>query len=140
MTQNSVRTPRELVEHLFGGLPSRDADAFLAHFAEDAVFEIPFTVPGMPQRLEGRAAIREHLAERWSGPIQDIQVHGMRQEIYETTDPEVVVVENDVDITPAGGERVQFRGSLNVIRIRDGRVVLFRDYMDTARLAGLRGN
>jgi uncharacterized protein (TIGR02246 family) len=138
MNRNSVRTPRELVERLFDVLASRDPDAFLAHFADDAVFEIPFLVPGMPQRIEGRAAIREHLAQRWSGSVSDVQVHGLHQEVYETTDPEVVLVENDVDITPPGGERIRFRGSVNVIRVRDGRVVLFRDYMDTGRIAGLR--
>jgi len=134
MVETSVKTPRELVEQMFHGLPARDADAFVALLAPDAVFEIPFVIPGMPTRLVGRDEIRAHLAQRWSG-ISGIEVHGIYPEVYETTDPEVVLVENEVDMTVPGAERARVRTSVNVVRVRDGKVVLFRDYMDTARFA-----
>ncbi|BDT92971.1 MULTISPECIES: nuclear transport factor 2 family protein [Nocardia] len=133
---SSVRDPRELVERLFGGLPARDADAFVALLAPDAIFEIPFTVPGFPTRLEGREAIREHLAQRWSG-LSGIEVHAIHPQVYETDDPEVLLVENEVDMTVPGSGRARVRTSVNVVHVRDGRVVLFRDYMDTARFARL---
>ncbi|WP_280259002.1 nuclear transport factor 2 family protein [Nocardia wallacei] len=136
MTEISVRSPRALVERLFQQLPARDADAFVALLAPDAVFEIPFTIPGLPDRLEGREAIREHLAERWSG-LSGIEVHAVRPEVYETTDPELLLVENEVDMTVPGAGRAWVRTSVNVVRVRDGEVVLFRDYMDTARLMRL---
>lgn len=134
MVETSVKTPRELVEQMFHELPARDADAFVALLAPDAVFEIPFVIPGMPTRLVGRDEIRAHLAQRWSG-ISGIEVHGIYPEVYETTDPEVVLVENEVDMTVPGAERARVRTSVNVVRVRDGKVVLFRDYMDTARFA-----
>ncbi|BCK52538.1 nuclear transport factor 2 family protein [Nocardia wallacei] len=136
MTEISVRSPRALVEGLFQQLPARDADAFVALLAPDAVFEIPFTIPGLPDRLEGREAIREHLAQRWSG-LSGIEVHAVRPEVYETTDPELLLVENEVDMTVPGAGRARVRTSVNVVRVRDGEVVLFRDYMDTARLTRL---
>ncbi|WP_327111690.1 hypothetical protein OHB12_26500 [Nocardia sp. NBC_01730] len=40
-------------------------------------------------------------------------------------------------MTHPGAERARVRTSVNVIRVRDGKVVLFRDYMNTARFAGL---
>ncbi|MEU4343637.1 nuclear transport factor 2 family protein [Nocardia sp. NPDC023852] len=131
-----VETSRELVENLFGRLRHRDADAFVELFAPDAVFEIPFVVPGIPARLEGRDAIRDHLVQRWSG-LSGIEVHGVHPQVYETTDPEVFLVENEVDMTHPGAERARVRTSVNVIRVRGGKVVLFRDYLDTARFAGL---
>jgi ketosteroid isomerase-like protein len=131
MTLDSpVESPRELVERLFSELRSRDAAAFVAGFAPDAIFEIPFTVPGLPARLAGREAIREHLAQRWSG-ISGIEVHAIHPQVYETADPEVLLVENEVDISG----RARVRTSVNVVHVRDGEVVLFRDYMDTARFA-----
>lgn len=133
---SAQESPRQLVERLFDELPARDADAFVAALAPDAVFEIPFTVPGMPTRLEGREAIREHLAQRWSG-LSGIEVHGIYPQVYETGDPGVFLVENEVDVTYPGGERARVRTSVNVIHVRDGKVVLFRDYMDTARFARL---
>jgi ketosteroid isomerase-like protein len=104
--------------------------------APDAVFEIPFVVPGMPTRLVGREEIRAHLAQRWSD-ISGIEVHGIYPEVYETIDPEVVLVENEVDMTVPGAQRARVRTSVNVVRVHDGEVILFRDYMDTARLARL---
>lgn len=136
MTETSVQSPRALVEKLFQQLPARDADAFVALLSPDAIFEIPFTIPGLPDRLEGREAIREHLAQRWSG-LSGIEVHAIHPEVYETTDPELLLVENDVDMTVPGAGRARVRTSVNVVRVRDGQVVLFRDYMDTARLARL---
>ncbi|WP_280274825.1 nuclear transport factor 2 family protein [Nocardia wallacei] len=136
MTETSVQSPRALVEKLFQQLPARDADAFVALLAPDAIFEIPFTIPGLPDRLEGREAIREHLAQRWSG-LSGIEVHAIHPEVYETTDPELLLVENEVDMTVPSAGRARVRTSVNVVRVRDGQVVLFRDYMDTARLTRL---
>jgi len=136
MAENSVETPRVLVERLFAGLGAADAAAFADFMAPDAVFEIPFTVPGMPQRIEGREAIREHLAQRWSR-TSEIQIHGVYPDIHDTSDPELFFVENEVEMTPPGGVRSRARTSVNVVRVRDGKVTLFRDYMDSARLANL---
>ncbi len=93
----------------------------------------------MPTRLVGREEIRAHLAQRWSG-TSGIEVHGIYPQVYETADPEMVFVENEVDMTVPGAERTRVRASVNVVRVRDGMVTLFRDYMDTARFARLVGN
>ncbi|MEV6771707.1 nuclear transport factor 2 family protein [Nocardia sp. NPDC051030] len=132
----SLETPRDLVERLFLGLPARDADAFAALMAPDAVFEIPFPIPGLPDRLEGREEIRALLAKRWSG-MSGVEVYGIRPTIHETADPEVFLVENDVELSYPGTERAWIRTSVNVIRVQNGLVTLFRDYMDTARIAAL---
>ncbi|WP_067885565.1 nuclear transport factor 2 family protein [Nocardia vaccinii] len=136
MTADQELTPRAVVEQLFRGLGTPDADAFADAMAPDAVFEIPWTRPGMPERLEGREAIREHLLQRWAD-VSRIQVHGIYPEIYPTSDPELFFVENEVDMTPPGGVRSRTRTSVNTVRVRDGQIVLFRDYMDTGRLAAL---
>ncbi len=136
MVSPSVLSPREVVEQLFSTLSSRDADAFVASLAADALFEIPFPIPGMPQQIQGREAIREHLAQRWPG-LSGIEIHGVYPTIYETADPGVLFVENDVDMTVAGA-RARVHTSVNRVHVRDGAVTFFRDYMDTARVAGLR--
>ncbi|UGT41725.1 nuclear transport factor 2 family protein [Nocardia yamanashiensis] len=133
---HSVETARDLVEKLFKELPARDADAFAAHMAPDAVFEMPFTVPGLPERLEGREQIREFLAARW-GSMSGIEVHGIHPFVHETSDPAVFVIENEVDVTRPDRGREQVRSSVNVVHVHDGQVTLFRDYMNTARLMTL---
>ncbi|MEV6431064.1 nuclear transport factor 2 family protein [Nocardia sp. NPDC051463] len=134
MVKSSVDSPRELVERLFAILPVRDAEAFVQLLAPDVVFEIPFVLPGMPTRYVGRDEVRAHLTQRWSN-LPGIEVHDIYPEVYETTDPELVLVETEVDMTVPGARRARVRTSVNVVRVRDGKVVLFRDYMDTARLA-----
>ncbi|MFF0530292.1 nuclear transport factor 2 family protein [Nocardia amikacinitolerans] len=126
---------REVVERMFAELLARDADAFGTLLAPDAVLEIPFPIPGLPTRLEGREAIREHMAQRWGGSSCSMEVHGIYPQVYETTDPELVFVENDVDMTLATGERFRTRTSVSAIRVRGGQVVLFRDYMGSAQTA-----
>ncbi|QIS08279.1 nuclear transport factor 2 family protein [Nocardia arthritidis] len=134
MVEAAQGSPREVVERLFRELPTRNAEAFAAAFAPDGVFEMPFMPDGVPVRLVGPEEIRKHLGERWSR-ISQVQVHGVHPHIHETTDPEVIVVENDVDVSYPGAERTVVRSSVNVVRVRDGKVTLFRDYMDSARLA-----
>lgn len=138
MVSGSVRSARQVVEDLFATLPMRDADAFVAALAPDAVFEIPFPIPGMPERLEGREAVREHLAQRWSGR-SGIEVHGVHPTVYESTEEGVLFVENDVDMTVPGAPRARVRTSVNVVHVRNGEITLFRDYMDTARIARITG-
>ncbi|BEK97984.1 nuclear transport factor 2 family protein [Nocardia seriolae] len=133
----SLETPRDLVERLFLGLPSRDADRFAALLAPDVAFEIPFPIPGEPTRIEGREQVRAYLAARWSG-MSGVQVHDIRPAIHQTVDPEVLVVENDVEVTRPNGERGWFRSSVNVIRVQNGLVTLFRDYMDAGRIMAMR--
>ncbi|WP_067998076.1 nuclear transport factor 2 family protein [Nocardia pseudobrasiliensis] len=136
MTDTPVRTPRELVEEMFNGLAARDSDAFASWLAPDAVFEMPFTLEGTPERVEGREAIRDHLAQRRAATT-GIEVHGIHPQVYETADPELLFVENEVDMTLPGEPRARIRTSVNVVRVRDGKVVLFRDYMNAAVLARL---
>src|SRR5580692_6807233 len=69
-----------------------DADGFADLFAPDAVIEVPFAgLPGMPARVEGREAIREHARHLLALPLrlESFEV----AELYQTQDPEVVIVE-----------------------------------------------
>lgn len=62
------------------------------------------------------------------GEIHNVVVH-------ETTDPEVIIAEQDFDLTaPTTGRR--FTSSfLLVMRVRDGLIVHIRDYADALRTA-----
>jgi uncharacterized protein len=58
----SGNTLLELLERLRSAAIAQDATRLAAMYAEDAVHEFPFTTPGGPTRIEGRAAIAEFLA------------------------------------------------------------------------------
>jgi uncharacterized protein (TIGR02246 family) len=111
---------------------SGDADGFAGLFAPDGVIESPFAPPGVPSRLEGRDAIREYSRRVMASPVrlEDFEV----AELYQTQDPEVVIVEMRVKGTLTTTGRSFEATSIQILRIRAGQIVLFRDFADSRGL------
>ena len=106
-----------------------DADGLADLFAPDAVIEGPFAgPPGLPARLEGREAIREYSRHVMASPLrlEDFEV----VELYQTQDPEVVIVEMRAKGTVSTTGRSFATTSVQILRIREGRIVHSRDYAD----------
>jgi ketosteroid isomerase-like protein len=113
----------------------RDLDGYAGMFAPDGVVELPFPLPGMPHRIEGREAIRRVLAPVWRAQKDS----GRRIEkvdpvvVHETQDPELVVIEFDMHGVEASG--TPYRMSyVHLVTVRDGRIALLRDYVDTGAI------
>jgi ketosteroid isomerase-like protein len=112
--------------------------AFADLFAADGILTYPFAPPGQPPALRGRDAIRAHFAGR--GRSRDLFVmEGVDAEIWETGDPQVVITQ----ITHYGQSAVTggpYRfTAVGVIRVHDGEIVRYDDYMDPIALARLLG-
>ncbi len=103
-----------------------DADGYADLFAPDAVIESPFAPPGVPSRLEGREAIREYSRNVMASPLrlEDFEV----AELYQTQDPEVVIVEMSAKATLTTTGQSFAATSIQILRIREGQIVLFRDF------------
>jgi ketosteroid isomerase-like protein len=132
-----VLSPREVAEQVRRMVAGEGVD-FAGLFAVDGVMAYPFAPPGMPAELAGQDAIRAYFTSR--APSRDLfAMEGVEAVIRETDDPEVVVTE----ITHHGWSRVNdapYRfTALGVIRVRDGRIVRYDDYMDSIALARLLG-
>jgi uncharacterized protein len=113
---------RELV---LGG----DADGFADLFTRDAVIEFPHAgPPGAPLRLVGQQAIREYARQVMAMPLHldTFEV----AELYQTKDPEVVVVEMRTEGTVTTTGRRFAATSVQILRVCDGQIVLFRDFPD----------
>ncbi|HEX5114880.1 MAG TPA: nuclear transport factor 2 family protein [Pseudonocardiaceae bacterium] len=114
---------------------ARDMAAFADLFAVDGVIEIPFATNGLPTRLAGRETIREFTAQSGDHPLEIADLR--TEQVYRTEDPEVVIVE----LVTVG--RVTTTGQsfevpcIQVFRIRDGQIVLFRDYVGTQAMPDL---
>jgi ketosteroid isomerase-like protein len=130
-------SPREVAEQVRRMVAGEGVE-FADLFAEDGVLVYPFSPPGQPAELHGREAIRAYFADR--GRARDLLVmEGVEAQILQTDDPEVVVTE----ITHHGWSRAAgapYRHTaLGVIRVRDGQIVRYDDYMDPIALARLLG-
>ena len=115
-----------------------DADGFADLFAPDAVIEFSFHgPPGTPVRLEGREVIREYSRQVMASPLrlEDFEV----AELYQTQDPEVVITQMRATGTVTTTGRPITATSIQVLRIREGHIVLFRDFADPRFLEDVTG-
>jgi uncharacterized protein (TIGR02246 family) len=118
---------------------SGDTEGFADLFAPDAVMEFCFHGPpgGAPVRLEGREAIREYTRRVTDSPLQ---ITGYEvTELYQAEDPAVVIVEMRSTATLATTGRSVTARSIQVLRIRDGQIELFRDFADPRIFEALAG-
>jgi ketosteroid isomerase-like protein len=88
-------------------------------------------------RLEGREAIREYSRQVMASPLrlEEYEV----AELYQAQDPEVVIAEMRAKATVTTTGRSIMATSIQVLRIRDGHIALFRDFADPRFLEDVTG-
>ena len=131
------RSPREIAEQVRRMVAGEGVD-FASLFAPDGVLSYPFAAPGQPAELRGREAIRAWFGQRRSSR-EAFEMAGVSAVVRQTDDPEVVVTEiTHHGWSTASGAPYELR-ALGVIRVRDGEIVRYDDYMNPIALAGLLG-
>ncbi len=130
-----VRSPREVVDQV-RRMVAGEGVIFADLFAEDGVLEYPFALPGQPRELCGREAIRTYLGAA-PRPGQLFDMDGVDALVRETDDPEVVVAEIEHHGRSLVTQQPYRFRALGVIRVRDGEIVSYRDYMDPLAVARL---
>jgi hypothetical protein len=131
----TVPTPAQVLEQRRELLLKQDLNGFVDLFAPDGVIELPFAEPGMPSRLAGQQAIRDYSHRMAASPlrIDDLEAPA----VHHTDDPEVIVIELATRGTVTSTGRTFEGTSIQVFRIRDGKIVLFRDYFNVPGLRDL---
>jgi uncharacterized protein (TIGR02246 family) len=131
-------TPADVLARRRHLMLNGDADGFADLFAPDAVIEFAFHgPPGTPVRLEGREVIREYSRRVMASPLrlEEYEV----AELYQAQDPEVVIAEMRAKATVTTTGRSITATSIQVLRIRAGHIVLFRDFADPRFLEDVTG-
>jgi hypothetical protein len=130
-------SPREVAEQV-RKMVAGEGVVFADLFAADGVLTYPFALPGQPPELRGQDAIRAYFTGL--GRSRELfTMAGIDAVTWQTDDPEVAVTQ----ITHHGTSNVtgapyEFT-ALGVIRVRDGLIVRYEDYMDPIALARLLG-
>lgn len=121
-------TSREVVEQVLRAGREQDTETFVSLIAPDGYIEWPYRPAGIPGRLQGREQIREFLTTQANGLVRFDEYRNTV--IHETTDPQVVIVEYDAHgtVIPTGAPLHQT--IIAVLRINDGLVVSYRDYLN----------
>ncbi len=125
---NHVLTPLEVAETVRTSIAGKNTTVDL--FAEDAVYETPFTLPGAPERIEGRAAIVAHMKAAAEGPAAAaLEIKDVTATFHPTRDPEVVVMEFRVSgVSTTEQKPFDFASSIGVLTVRHGKIQHWRDY------------
>jgi uncharacterized protein (TIGR02246 family) len=123
-------TPAEVLARRRQLMLNMDTEGFADLFAPDAVMEFVFHgPPGTPPvRLAGREAIRAYSRQFAASQLRVEDYEAV--ELYQTQDPEVVIVEMRAKATVTTTGRSITATSIQVLRIQDGHIVLFRDFAD----------
>ncbi|MBO0689382.1 MAG: nuclear transport factor 2 family protein [Candidatus Dormibacteraeota bacterium] len=128
---NGTATPREVFERLLRGITERSPGELGDLYAEDAVVELPFARPA-PLRIEGR----DQLVARFQGAGEiPLEFEARNVVVHETTDPEVIVAEFDYVGRATTTGRPLHVANVQVLRVRDGRIVATRDFHDHLAIA-----
>jgi ketosteroid isomerase-like protein len=107
-----------------------DKETTVACMHEDVVCEYPTRSIGVPERLEGRQAFAEYEELSWAVPSREFS--DLR--VWSLGDPSWCLVEHRLHHTfpwPDG----DFKTAISLIfGAREGKIVYFREYFDTAAL------
>lgn len=128
--------PREAFERFRDMMLAGGSVGLESLLADDGVVEAPFAPPGAPRLFEGRDAFETAVASRREAFAGRVRFTAVRDVVvHETTDPEIAVIEYEVEaVRIADGLRAAAPFAV-VVRVRDGRVVLWREYQDPAAMA-----
>ena len=130
-------TPAQVLERRRELVLNLDAEGFADLFAADGVIEIPFAGPDLPARIDGQQAIRDYSRRIATAALR---IDGLDTvAVHHTDDPEVVIVELVARGTVITTGHAITARSIQIFRIRDGKILLFRDYANPNALAEVLG-
>ena len=138
MPSAAPATPADVLARRRQLMLNGDANGFADLFAPDAVIEFSFHgPPGRPVRRAGREAIREYSRQVMASPLrlEDYEV----AELYQAQDPEVVIAEVRAKATLTTTGRSLTTTSIQILRIRESHIVLWRDFADPRVLEDMNG-
>ncbi|MEU6578961.1 nuclear transport factor 2 family protein [Streptomyces sp. NPDC046805] len=134
-----TETPREVFLKLVHGVCEERWADVVDLYAEQTDVCHPFHPVGAPPLLS-QEALRAHFgggAQPY--PARTLRRRPTRINVHETTDPEVIVAEFQYEgIVVETGEPFTIPGVF-IMRVRDGKIVESRDYLDHLRSAAARG-
>jgi uncharacterized protein len=123
-------TPRDVFRRMQQRWLGHPAPLAGDDLAEDVIIEFPFAPPGRPRRFEGRQQFLDFAnPQRAAFPVHIDACRTVA--IHETADPDTIIVEYELTGTSTNTNRQSTAGFVAVLRVRDGRVALWREYQNT---------
>ncbi len=129
----------DLLERLRAASIAQDAGRLAALYAEDAVHEFPFTTPGGPTRIEGRAAIAEFLATVYrSLPLRYTEYRTIA--VHPVGERTLVVEQDALGVNTETGARFALPNVAVIGVDPEGLITSYRDYANPVAVAEALGD
>jgi len=132
---SEVGSPRQVVEALMKGISDEDWPNLHRLFSDDALIQYPFALPERRQ-LQGLEAIKMYFAATSALPLK-LRMQNLI--IHQTANSEVVVAEWDYDVVVTTTGHTCNVSNITVTTVRNGKIVVSRDYHNHAILARALG-
>ncbi|KAL6877709.1 phenazine biosynthesis protein [Trichoderma longibrachiatum] len=122
----------QLIEKQFQTLRA-DPQAWRTLWAPDAVLEMPYAAPPYPTRMEGIDAVAAtaSLFANSMGDDFNVQI----KKVYPVQGDDAAFVEYVMAGTVTRTGKLYKQDYVSYVRAENGKIVLFREYFDTARVA-----
>src|ERR1700741_5056674 len=132
---NPVTTPAEIVSKFLEAEAKQDVQGMADVLAENIVFEMPFALPGLPDRVEGKATVVEFLEQflgKENGFFTGWDLSNIR--IYPGGDPDLFFTEVDGQGVVAQSGYQYRQKYIIMFRVSDGRISHWREYLNPTPL------
>lgn len=133
MSESPILSAREVVERFLAAALDHSGEKLADLYDDQVVIEMPFAPPGFPRRTqissaELRTRLKGGAAARVYTEIDGVVIH-------ETTDPEVIIVEYSVHGHRTADDGKFVLSYVNIMTIRDGKIVHSKDHSDPINAA-----
>ena len=121
----------EVVSRFLEAEAKQDVQGMADVLAENIVFEMPFALPGLPDRVEGKGTVVEFLEQflgKERGMFTGWDLHNIR--IYAGGDPDLVFAELDGQGVVAQSGYQYRQKYIILFRVSDGRISHWREYLN----------
>jgi uncharacterized protein len=118
---------RQLIEEFFTRLESMNIEHWLELWDDNGVQEMPYAPEGFPEKLEGKAAIRQQYS---SLPKNYDSMQFVDRFVHETSDPAVFIVEYNGIINIKATDKPYNNVYCGVFMVQNNKLVQFKEYFN----------
>lgn len=121
-----------IAQQLLQNLEAKNADAIAQLWTQEAIYELPYALPGNPSQLQGKEAAQQNII-RIIAMFERIEFEQVR--FYPTQDPNIVLVETQGNFVVAGSGKAYRNKYIAVIQTQNDQIVLLREYFNPLIIA-----
>jgi uncharacterized protein len=116
-----------IAQKLLQNLEAKNVDAIAELWTQNAIYEMPYALPGNPSQLRGKKAAQQNII-RIISMFDRIEFEQVR--FYPTQDPDTVLIETQGNFVVAESGKTYRNQYIAVIQTQNNQIVFLREYFN----------